>query len=644
MSQDVNSLFDGFVEDDEEFEDESATENDLVSEDDEFEDMVVKEEGHVHSDLDEESDEDYEEVIEHVEEELDEESPDNDEEYEEEVEYIEEEVVDDENSSGSEEDSDVEEVVEYVEVDYDEESEDDSDDDLDDGDDQEFDLSEDDEDDDEFTDESEDSEETDNSEDTEESDDLDYIEDDESSEEISSGLDTSAKETNSLSIDDIDSDSYALTRKRINVDAIMIPAPKKNGRKETYKGLTQTVRDMGIVNPVHVMITEGYHDHLEKYGPDEIYTTGYKYSILDGFRRLYACMRNQIEKVEAVVWDFNDPEYGNELSNKLALLINKKQKRSWKETWELFQTLEMESAMSPSSLEYLLELESGDAMKLKDIALATNYPEVWDDLCADKKNLDQSYNALKKLRKEEDQALIDDNSGLEGYEGTEGIVGDASEGRGQITDEDVRELMELDSSGGEELDFGDIKEEEFLGEEGGDLQSTSERHPLDPVLRGKVLARDEYTCQVCGIGKGVSSSIFIQSSAEVHHVLPVMLQLDGSRDDLGYIFEGSDVPKLLLVCSSDHKAIHICASRGGKLGMSKEEFDSLPEHEQNRWRNVAKFAKIILWGEKKSGKTFKKGEHLKLPNKPFWEVDKENTEALQIADSVDKYGRDYETE
>lgn len=108
------------------------------------------------------------------------------------------------------------------------------------------------------------------------------------------------------------------------------------------------------------------------------------------------------------------------------------------------------------------------------------------------------------------------------------------------------------------------------------------------------------------------------------------------------IFEGSDIPKLLSLCKTDHTLVHLCAGRSGKLGITKEEFEELPEHEQDRWRNIAKYARVLLWAESKSGKSLKKSDNFKLPNKPFWEAEKENTEAIQLAQSVEEHGRDYD--
>lgn len=433
----------------------------------------------------------------------------------------------------------------------------------------------------------------------------------------------------------IDSDSYILRHGQVTLGEIATLDPLRKSRNRSAKGLTQSIKELGIVNPIHVMVTESYSDWLTDDSGDAF--TGNKYVLLDGFRRMYGAIKNGISEVEAVIWEFNDPDYGNEVSLVLALLINKRQRRVWEETWNLFQVLEMRSAMSPSTLEYLLELDSGDAMKLKDVAMATNYPEVWMSLLSDEKSLDQAYNVLKKLRKEEDKAQLEDERGISEFEASEGIVGNHS--NESITDEEARELLEI-GNGAESLEFGEDGEE-MLGMNEGELQSTSERKPLDPVLRNAILRRDNFTCQTCQLGAGINSGIAL-GVFEIHHTTAVYTGLDASRDDTGNISEEVAIPKLLTTCSTCHKLIHLVVRQNGKLGITKEEFEELPESEQEKWKLVGKYAKVLIWAEKKSGKKAQRSEPIKLPqNKPFWEIEKENRDAIALGDQVEKYGRNY---
>ena len=76
-------------------------------------------------------------------------------------------------------------------------------------------------------------------------------------------------------------------------------------------------------------------------------------------------------------------------------------KHSWKEIWDLYRILELQHSLTPGVLEYLLQLEGGDAMKLKDVMLC-DYEEVKAALMNNEKNLEACYKMLQKLRKEED--------------------------------------------------------------------------------------------------------------------------------------------------------------------------------------------------------------------------------------------------
>lgn len=447
-------------------------------------------------------------------------------------------------------------------------------------------------------------------------------------------------------------EDFSLERGTVRIDSIVISKPKKESRKQSLKGLTGVVKEIGVLTPIHVMKTESFRD-AEAEGREDTYT-GPRYTVLDGFRRIYAALGSGIEELQAVIWDFPDPEKGADLALVLGLLLSKTQRRTWGEVWKMYQILEMQTAMSPASIEYLLELESGQAMKLKDIALATNYPEVWIDLVDKKKTLDQAYNALNKLRKEEDQFAIEDEQGLTGLGEAGELAGDAT-GEGIVSEEEIREILELNGDmtsdemdGGEEnedaITFGEVQDTDMFGiGNEGELQSTSERKPLDPVLRNAILRRDNFSCQVCGLGDGIKSGIIL-GVAEVHHTVGVYNQLDGSRDDTGMIFEGSDIPKLLTVCKTCHVLIHSVVTYDGKLGISKEEFDTLPEHQQTKWLKVGKYAKALLWAEKKSGKKMKRAEAMRLDNKPFWEVRKENEDAIRLGDQVASSGRDYNDE
>lgn len=384
----------------------------------------------------------------------------------------------------------------------------------------------------------------------------------------------------------ISKNNFTIETGVVDFGDILVSEPIKNGRKETYSGLTTSVAEMGILSPIHVMVLEGYSDWTESHNEEEEEYEGYKYSILDGFRRVWAGYKNGITRANAVIWNFEDKDKGAELATSLSLILNKIQRRSWGEIWYLFQILEEQSAMTPGTLEYLLMLESGDAMKLKDIMLC-DYPEVRDELLSDKKTLTQCYNMLQKLRKEEDKLAKEDQQGISDLEQAEGIV---EKGGDQVlSNEEVNEILEMGDL--EELsdsDFGGV-----FDEEDGvyDRQKVGERHPLDPVLKAKTMERDHFTCQCCGFGEESGASrVVAMSVLQSHHVISVSNSGPDSESNI------------ITICMVCHTLIHVSLRRGLKLGMTREEFDGMSSSEQNRYKKIMYFARKDWEAGKRLGK------------------------------------------
>lgn len=387
----------------------------------------------------------------------------------------------------------------------------------------------------------------------------------------------------------IEKGSFSLKYGSVKLDDISFTNPIKNSRKETYLGLTTSVSELGILTPIHVMVTEGYADWLD--GSREEKFNGYKYIAIDGFRRVYAGLKNNIAECQAVIWEFEDKDLGSQMTTVLSRVLNKVQSHSWSEVWDLYGILELQTSMTPGTLEYLLCLESGDAMKLKDIMLC-DYPEVIDELMSNKKTLSQCYNMLQKLRKEEDQLMMDDTRGISEVEQAEEIVGKDSEDKNTLSDDEVHEILEM----GDQFN-GDLTDEDFDALMGNDLaderQKVGERHPLDPALRAAVLARDEYCCQVSGIGKGLPAEVAL-AILNVHHKIPVHAG-------------GTDTMDNLITVSLDvHTLIHIIERRGGKLGMKKEDFDALDTDTQAYLKGVMKIARIAVEANKRCGNSAEK--------------------------------------
>lgn len=382
----------------------------------------------------------------------------------------------------------------------------------------------------------------------------------------------------------VDKGDFNIEEGVVEFNDILIPEPIKQNRKDTYMGLSTSVAELGILNPIHVMVSEGYADWVEE-GSEGVFE-GIKYILLDGFRRIWAGYKNGLTRSKALIWDFKDKDKGVDLAVTLSLVLNKKQKHSWSEIWYMYKILESESAMTPGTLEYLLQLEPGDSMKLKDIMLS-GYSEIIDDLLSDKKSIQQAYSALQKARKEEDQLLKEDNQGIAKMEQADGLIEKA--GDSVLSNDEVNEILEM--SGGFDGNLSDEDFDELMGNNLEDERQTSgDRHPLDPALRAAVLQRDGYCCQISGVGKGLPANIAL-AILNVHHKIPVHCG-------------GTDTMDNLITVSLDaHTLIHVIERNGGKLGMSKEQFDELPEKDQVFVQGVMKIARIAVEANRRLGKS-----------------------------------------
>ena len=372
------------------------------------------------------------------------------------------------------------------------------------------------------------------------------------------------------------SDKFSLSTEVIKIGEIGLSEPTKRGRQKTMIGLTQSVKDMGILTPIHVMKVA-----------EEDATEDYKYVLIDGLRRMFGAIKNGMTEICATVWDFEDKEKGMELLLPLSLMLNRQQKRQWSEVWDLYRILELQSAITPGTLEFLLQLEAGDAMRLKDVMLC-DYSEVKEALLSGEKNLDACYKMLQKMRKDEDQLGKDDATGFgDTVEGAEEVAGDVTEGSEQLTDQDVLELLEMadnldDDSEVSSDDFSDMStpDSDFV-----DQQKVGERHPLDPALRQAVLARDDFTCRCCGM-KMIGARLGLIA---VHHVIPVHCS---GKDEL---------KNLVTLCSNCHILLHICERNGGTILMPESEFNELLPSEKSSMKRALKLARIAIAADKRKG-------------------------------------------
>lgn len=377
-------------------------------------------------------------------------------------------------------------------------------------------------------------------------------------------------EEKSLHMLKLTSDKFTRSFGTISIRSVGLSEPIKKGRLDTKTGLTKSIKELGVVNPIHVMTTESGE------GDDD----DFKYMLLSGLRRLYGAMRNGIEDVDAVIWDFEDKDLGRQVALPLSLILDRGQRRSWGEIWDLYRILELQSSISPGTLEYFLQLEAGDAMKLKDV-MYCDYEEVISMLKSEEKTLDQCYKMLQKLRKEEDQLAKDDLTGIsDTIEGVDELVSD--EERGRLSEDDVLELLEMADSVDDTLDnesFDDLNKSEDVT-----IQDVNDRQPVDPLIRQGTFRRDDYKCRCCGTG-----DVAFLGTLRYHHVIPVH---SGGADN---------IENGLTVCDSCHQTIHIAEKNGGKLQMTREQFESYDNVQQQRIKKILRYAKIAVEASRRKG-------------------------------------------
>ena len=467
-------------------------------------------------------------------------------------------------------------------------------------------------------------------------------------------LDSAAVEAIS-SVNDVvtvKSDAYSVRYTHISPHQVVGTKPIKDYRADTYSGLFNVIREMGVIVPVVVTPLAEYADFLADNNittgaeADELGYAGPRYRVLDGWRRIFASLKNNQDEIPAAIVTFHDPEVGRDLSNLMHLVLNRAQTHTWAEKWAMQQVMEESYSLTPSMLDWLLLIDAGDSMRLKEVMLA-EYPEVTDEFLSGKKDLARSYKALEKLRKAEANPTAgDDDRKISSVDEAGDLATDDTEDA-PLSDEEVKNLLEM----GDELrevrdllnkeadtDDADIDDDNYGGDpipenaaeqvgfEGGDddedmfgevdentVQDTKDRKPLSKELRTAILARDEFTCQACGYGKGITSMVHL-GQLEAHHKTSVYA---GGSDAMS---------NFVTLCQRCHGLVHILAGFNAKIGMTKEEFENVPDNDQTMFRVCIKLAKVILKAEEETGKALRK---YKPVRNPFWEQQKQAQDVVK---------------
>lgn len=468
------------------------------------------------------------------------------------------------------------------------------------------------------------------------------------------GLNSAAVEAIS-SVNDVvtvKSDAYSVRYTHISPHQVVGTKPIKDYRADTYSGLFNVIREMKVIVPIVVTPLAEYADFLADNNittgaeADELGYAGPRYRLIDGWRRVFAALKNNQDEIPAAIITFHDIEVGRDLATLMHLVLNRAQKHTWPEKWSMVKVVDESYSLTPSMLDWLLNLDAGDSMRLKEVMLA-EYPEVTEGFLSGKKDLMRSYKALEKLRKEEANPTAgDDDRKISSVDEASDLAADDT-GDAPLSDEEVKNLLEM----GDELrevrdllnkeadtDDTDIDDDNYGGDpipenaaeqvgfEGGDddedmfgevdentVQDTKDRKPLSKELRTAILARDEFTCQACSYGKGITSMVHL-GQLEAHHKTSV------------YVGGSDAMNNFVTLCQRCHGLVHILAGFNAKIGMTKEEFEKVPDNDQTMFRVCIKFAKIILKAEEETGKALRK---YKPVRNPFWEQQKQAQEDLE---------------
>lgn len=351
-----------------------------------------------------------------------------------------------------------------------------------------------------------------------------------------------------------------ITEKIIPIDDIVISSFKKVSREDTLIGLSGVVGEWGVVSPIHVLKMEDDDSYL----------------LLEGLRRMFGALRSGKTEIPAKVWDFADKQEGKQKANIISLMINRSQRYTPKEMWEMMQILEEVNDATPGLIEYLLQMRPGEAMKLKDIMLSDfEYAEIKADLMNNLITIEAAYKKLTNERRKENRLAKEDAMVLEGSDTPMDEVSDEQ----RLGVDEVKELLELTDI---DIEYESLEDLDRSAEARGEafVQDVDDRRPIDPKIKQATMMRDGFRCRCCGLG-GHEGWLGI---LVYHHVIPVFL---GGPDT---------VENGLTLCSNCHVTLHLYSF--GKVSVRLNELD---EEEQQIFRNIFKYGNIIIEAMKRVG-------------------------------------------
>lgn len=429
-------------------------------------------------------------------------------------------------------------------------------------------------------------------------DDINLHEDDD--EPISDGESDFISESGNIVVQDANDDrenGFSLTY----IDIEKIAITQRIRKMQSVEGLVQSIQSTGLLKPIVVAptATEGL------------------YVLLDGYRRLQACARAGKIKVPCVVNNrVNTPEIPI-----LEAMYNHSQNYSIKEQVDYINYLETQKGiMNPAMIEYLLQMNSGDYTKLKDI-LNDNDDDIVTKLYDGVYDIATAFRKLEQRRKKETLEEKENKKAARVYDDEEESGADQIQGSGEEADGDALTQEQIDALAinAENLD-DDIEESSIneMVEEDKNIegfkphkQKVGEREYVDPIIKKTVMTRDKSTCQCCKRGGEQYVDIL-----DYHHILPVFLG-------------GADTPENgIMLCVSCHRLVHLYSTDDLHIdsALLTGSYDELTDIQKEHYENEQifedekkRFKRII-----KLGSTIRKGIVAKGMNKEQYKKEHSN--------------------
>lgn len=429
---------------------------------------------------------------------------------------------------------------------------------------------------------------------TEEDFDIDGAENTTSDEEdtIEDSNDLEGTDTNGTGIKEIDMDTQydglSVPRKSNNTEIdeenfeivyvefsnIAIPSVRIRTDRNV-EALHKSISSTGLLRPIEVANSE----------IDGVYI------LVDGYKRIVACARAGFKKMPCLI---NKSIKSSNIPI-LEALHNQHSAYTIEEQIKYIDYLERERGiMSASMIEALLQMNSGDYAKLKDI-LEDNDDEIVAKLYEGSYDIGSAYRALEKRRKGESKKEKELKQTAKMYaDENSDIINDSGETSSgvELTEEELSEIAVNPS----ELDSGieDTELEDMVAE--GDSikgfekhkQDVNKREYIDPSIKKAVLARDNYTCQACKRGGEAYVDVL-----DFHHILPVFLGGVDSKDNG------------ICLCLTCHKMVHLYSFGDLSIPAKKteEELEKLDEEsrilyddERMKYKRIVRLGTVIRKG------------------------------------------------